>query len=129
MSATTADQDRWAEATQLRLTWWRFRRHRLAVVSLFIIPYQSLKGVTGAGETAPVLGFASFYVMDWEGSNNQKSDQCPDTTWNGVTVPALEKGTVSGTFVETVNFERGPVDPNAICEEGQLIPCRVTLVR
>ncbi len=99
------------------------------VVSLFIIPYQSLKGVTGAGETAPVLGFASFYVMNWEGANNQKSDQCPDTTWNGVTVPALEKGTVSGTFVETVNFEPGPVDPNAICEEGQLIPCRVTLVR
>jgi peptide/nickel transport system permease protein len=33
----SAGQDRWAEATQLRLTWWRFRRHRLAVISLVII--------------------------------------------------------------------------------------------
>jgi len=32
-----AAQDRWAEATQLQLTWWRFRKHRLAVVSLFVI--------------------------------------------------------------------------------------------
>lgn len=37
MSATTAAQDRWAEATQLQLTWWRFRRHRLAVVSMVLI--------------------------------------------------------------------------------------------
>jgi peptide/nickel transport system permease protein len=35
-SASSA-QDRWAEATQLKLTWWRFRRHRLAVISLFVI--------------------------------------------------------------------------------------------
>jgi peptide/nickel transport system permease protein len=33
----SAGQDRWAEATQLRLTWWRFRRHRLAVISLVVI--------------------------------------------------------------------------------------------
>ncbi|NBQ75925.1 MAG: ABC transporter permease, partial [Acetobacteraceae bacterium] len=32
-----AGQDRWAEATQWRLTWWRFRRHRLAVISLVVI--------------------------------------------------------------------------------------------
>ena len=29
--------DRFAQATQLQLTWWRFRRHRLAVVSLVIV--------------------------------------------------------------------------------------------
>ena len=29
--------DRMAQATQLQLTWWRFRRHRLAVVSLFVV--------------------------------------------------------------------------------------------
>ena len=54
------------------------------VVSLFVIPYQSLKGVTGSSEETPVLGFASFYVMDWEGSNAQKSDQCPDPDFGGV---------------------------------------------
>jgi len=36
MSVTTLD-DRFAQATQLQLTWWRFRRHRLAVVSLAIV--------------------------------------------------------------------------------------------
>jgi hypothetical protein len=99
------------------------------VVGLFIIPYQSLKGVTGAGEVAPVLGFASFYVMNWQGSNTNKSDQCPDPNWNGTAVSPPGAGTVTGTFVETVSYEPGPVDPNAICVEGQLTPCRVTLVR
>lgn len=32
-----AAEARYAEATQLQLTWWRFRRHKLAVVSLFVI--------------------------------------------------------------------------------------------
>ncbi len=35
--ATTAAEDRLAQATQLQLTWWRFRRHRLAVVSLVVV--------------------------------------------------------------------------------------------
>jgi peptide/nickel transport system permease protein len=43
MSATAADpkaaaaEARFAEATQLRLTWWRFRRHKLAVASLVVV--------------------------------------------------------------------------------------------
>lgn len=32
-----AAEARYAEATQLQLTWWRFRRHKLAVVSLVVI--------------------------------------------------------------------------------------------
>lgn len=36
MSASLAD-DRLAQATQLQLTWWRFCRHKLALVSLFIV--------------------------------------------------------------------------------------------
>ena len=35
--SASAAQDRWAEATQLKLTWWRFRRPRLAVISPFVI--------------------------------------------------------------------------------------------
>jgi len=34
---TLTSDDRLAQATQLQLTWWRFRRHRLAVVSLIIV--------------------------------------------------------------------------------------------
>ncbi|MGE0697810.1 MAG: ABC transporter permease [Hyphomicrobiaceae bacterium] len=30
-------EDRFAEATQLQLTWWRFKRHKLAVVSLVLV--------------------------------------------------------------------------------------------
>jgi peptide/nickel transport system permease protein len=34
---TLTSDDRMAQATQLQLTWWRFRRHKLAVVSLVIV--------------------------------------------------------------------------------------------
>lgn len=45
MSTTTAAaptvpptaEDRFAQATQLQLTWWRFRRHKLAVASLVVV--------------------------------------------------------------------------------------------
>ncbi len=43
MSATAADPHaaaadaRFAQATQLQLTWWRFRRHKLALVSLVVV--------------------------------------------------------------------------------------------
>ena len=107
------------------------------VVNLFIVPYQGSKGVTGGGDTIPVLGFASFYVMNWTGSNNNQSDRCPDTTFDDdhdpltpqITLPSPPAGAITGVFVETVDYEPGPVDPTAVCQEGQLTPCRVTLVR
>ncbi len=107
------------------------------VVNLFIVPYQGSKGLTGAGDTIPVLGFASFYVMNWTGSNNNQSDKCPDPTFDHdknpltpqIAVPNPPAGAITGVFVETVDYEPGPVDPNAICVEGQLTPCRATLVR
>jgi peptide/nickel transport system permease protein len=40
MTSTTHSagaEDRFAEATQLQLTWWRFKRHKLALASLFIV--------------------------------------------------------------------------------------------
>jgi peptide/nickel transport system permease protein len=35
--AVTATEERFAQATQLQLTWWRFRRHKLAVASLIVV--------------------------------------------------------------------------------------------
>ncbi len=107
------------------------------VVNLFIVPYQGSKGLSGAGDTIPVLGFASFYVMNWTGSNNNQSDRCPDTTFDHdhnpltpqINVPSPPAGAISGVFVETVDYEPGPVDAPAVCVEGQLTPCRATLVR
>jgi hypothetical protein len=107
------------------------------VVNLFIVPYQSSKGLTGNGDPIPILGFASFYVMNWTGSNNKQDDPCPDTDWDHdgdpntpqITVPTPPAGAVTGVFVETVDYEPGPVDPNATCVEGQLTPCRAVLVR
>ncbi len=107
------------------------------VVNLFIVPYQGSKGLTGSGDTIPILGFASFYVMNWTGSNSNQSDKCPDTDFDHdqnpltaqISVPAPPRGAITGVFVETVDYEPGPVDPNAICVEGQLTPCRATLVR
>ena len=91
------------------------------VVNLFIVPYQGGKGLTGAGDTIPVLGFASFYVMNWTGSNNNQSDPCPDTTFDQdnnpltpqITLPNPPAGAITGVFVETVDYEPGPVDPTA----------------
>jgi hypothetical protein len=99
------------------------------VVNLFIVPYQGSKGLTGAGDEIPVIGFASFYVMNWTGANNNQSDPCPDRTWGATTIPDPPKGAITGVFVEAVDYEQGPVDPTATCVEGQLTPCRVTLVR
>ena len=78
-----------------------------------------------------MLGFASFYVMNWTGSNSNQSDHCPDTTFDHdhnastaqIPVPNPPAGAISGVFVETVDYEPGPVDPTAICVEGQLTPC------
>ncbi len=36
-AAAIAADDRFAQATQLQLTWWRFRRHKLAVASMILI--------------------------------------------------------------------------------------------
>lgn len=109
------------------------------VVNLFIIPYQSLKGSTGGDpqETVPILGFASFYVFNWTGSNAGQSDQCPDRSFDHdknpstapLVVPNPPRGAITGVFVETVDYESGPVDPTVICEEGQLTPCRASLTR
>jgi peptide/nickel transport system permease protein len=35
--AATTTEERFAQATQLQLTWWRFRRHKLAVASLIVV--------------------------------------------------------------------------------------------
>jgi hypothetical protein len=109
------------------------------VVNLFIIPYQSLKGSTGGDpqETVPILGFASFYVFSWTGSNAGQSDQCPDRSFDHdrnpstpqLAVPDPPRGAITGVFVETVDYESGPVDATIVCEEGQLTPCRASLTR
>ena len=101
------------------------------VVNLFIIPYQALKSAGGGNptQTVPILGFASFYVMNWTGSNAQNSDPCPDPTFNGTNVPNPPAGAAIGVFVETVDYEPGPVDETVNCQEGQLTKCRFILVR
>jgi Putative Flp pilus-assembly TadE/G-like len=107
------------------------------VIKLFIVPYQASKGLTGQGDELPVLGFASFYVMNWTGSNTNQSDRCPDRTFDHdqnpltpqITLANPPAGAIAGVFVETVDYEAGPVDPTAVCVEGQLTPCRVALVR
>ncbi len=107
------------------------------VINLFIVPYQASKGLTGQGDELPVLGFASFYVMNWTGSNTNQSDPCPDRTFDhdknpvtdDINLPNPPSGAISGVFVETVDYETGPVDSTAVCEEGQLTPCRIALVR
>jgi peptide/nickel transport system permease protein len=37
VAAATTTEERFAQATQLQLTWWRFRRHKLALASLIVV--------------------------------------------------------------------------------------------
>jgi hypothetical protein len=75
--------------------------------------------------------------MDWGGANSNQDDPCPDRTYDhdndpatpDITMPRAPAASISGIFVENVQYEPGPVDPTAVCTEGQLTPCRVTLVR
>ena len=53
----------------------------------------------------------------------------PESSDSQINVPTPPAGAITGVFVETVDYEPGPVDPTAICVEGQLTPCRATLVR
>ena len=39
VTAATASEERFAQATQLQLTWWRFCRHRLALISLGVVAF------------------------------------------------------------------------------------------
>jgi hypothetical protein len=99
------------------------------VISVFIVPYQALKGVSGSKAEIPILSFASFYVMGWRGQNASENDPCPDPDFNGVAYSTPDKGTVQGVFVTGVNYEPGPVDSTAICTPTTLEYCRATLVR
>ena len=105
------------------------------IVSLFVVPYQALKNVGGSGtnDEIPVLRFASFYVMNWHGNNTGSDDPCPDLAFGSVPVDLPSgppgKGTILGVFDSTVDYEQGPVDPNAICREDDPTPCRAVLVR
>ena len=42
---TTAAEEKVAVATQLQLTWWRFRKHKVAVASAFIVAFFYLVAV------------------------------------------------------------------------------------
>jgi hypothetical protein len=99
------------------------------VIKVFIVPYQALKNVTGASAEIPLLGGASFYVMNWKGQKASEDDPCPDPDFGGVTYTPPGEGTITGVFVENVTLESGPVDEQAVCVEGQLEECRAVLVR
>ena len=101
------------------------------VVSLFIVPYQALKntGGSGSGDEIPILRFANFYVMNWYGQNSSSNDPCPDPDFNGKSVSPPDKATVIGVFVTAVDYEQGPVDPNAICRIDVPETCRPVLTR
>ena len=58
------------------------------VINLFVVPYQALKTKQGSGDPVPILGFASFFVMEWGGVNNNDDDPCPDRTFDHDNNPA-----------------------------------------
>ena len=107
------------------------------VVNLFIVPYQASKGLTRRGRRDPR---ARLRVLLRHGLDRQQLQSerplpghdlrpRPERLDAADRPPHAPAGAITGVFVETVDYEPGPVDPTAICVEGQLTPCRVALVR
>src|SRR5260370_33044660 len=64
-AASLTTDDRLAQATQLQLTWWRFRRHRLAVISLVVVALFYVAGIFAdflAGADSPAAGWRRRFV-------------------------------------------------------------------
>ena len=59
-------EDRYAEATQLQLTWWRFKKHKLALLSLWIVAFFYLIAIFaeryGIGQNG--VRQPHYYVME-----------------------------------------------------------------
>ena len=90
--------------------------------------------ICGAVANQTCQGAFSFAEYRVTGSNNQNSDPCPDSTWgenpgSDILLADPPNGSATGVFVETVEYETGPVDPTAKCVIGQLTPCRASFVR
>ena len=61
------------------------------VINLFIVPYQASKGLTGQGDEIPVLGFASFYVMNWGGGTATRATPARTRPSTTTTTPARRR--------------------------------------
>ena len=101
------------------------------VVNLFIVPYQSLKGSTRRRETMPILGFASFYVMNWTGATTTRATLPRRLDHDGSAPPIRPRppgGAITGVFVKTLDYESGPVDRRRPASRDA-DPCSASLVR
>ena len=94
------------------------------------------KGLTGAGDTIPVLGFASFYVMDWGRRQRQperplprhdvRPRRQPATPSHHARAPRARSPACSSRRSTTSRARSIRPRP---ASRDQLTPCRVTLVR
>ena len=86
-------------------------------------------------QTVPILGFASFYVMNWTGQNNPserpvpRSGPSPDSSATSqiASRPAARRIPASSSRRSTTSPAPSIRPRSAI--EGQLTPCRASLVR
>ena len=99
------------------------------VISLFIIPYQALKSVSGSKAEIPILGFASFYVMGWTGQKASENDPCPRPRFQGCGVQPPRQGHGAGRLRRGRPVRARPGRRERGLHRGLLKYCRPTLVR
>ena len=87
-----------------------------------------LKNAQGSGDPIRILGFASFYVMDW-GGVNKTTIRAPTRRSAPSRSPHRRSARSPACTSRRSSTSPGLVHPTATCVEGQLTPCRVTLVR
>ncbi|HEY0387103.1 MAG TPA: Tad domain-containing protein [Gaiellales bacterium] len=89
------------------------------VITIFRVPFDSFQ--SPGNQTFPVLGFASFYVTGWGGSNGGNQDPCAGDEHPG-------KGQVAGYFIKYVDkVDNAPATQQ--CDFTDLSPCELVLTQ
>ncbi len=100
------------------------------VISLFIVPYQALKGVTGSKVEIPILGFASFYVMGWTGAERRpRTTPAPTPTSRASRTACPTRARCKASSSPASSTSRARSTRTRSAPRTPLTFCRPTLVR
>jgi len=99
------------------------------LVQVYLTPFGTFTG-TGADETVPVIGFASFYITGYTGEGGVKTP-CADLTGDDADDYAINpppKGHIAGHFVTAVQPNTGGAGTEE-CDFDAIYSCIAVLVK
>ena len=102
------------------------------VVNLFIVPYQALQGRRAGRrrDPDPRLRLVLRHGLDGQNNSRERPLPRPDFERRSAVPAVADEGAIQGVFVETFDYEPGPVDETRDLHRGRMLDvCRPTLVR